>query len=271
MRLGISSYTYVWAAGVPGYEQPRNRLTHTELLHKAVDLGVHVVQIADNMPLDRLSTSQLDELAALAREKDIYLEVGTWGIEPSVLRTYLEIAKTLISPIVRTVIDAEHFATYEDAIASIKSVLPEYAQAGVTLALENHDSIAAADLADIVKQCNSRHVGVCFDTTNSLGCGEDLRTTLASLGTFVVNVHYKDFVAHRLPHKKGFIVEGCAAGDGLVNLFDLLGGLRRERRIDVNVILELWPPPEPTLEQSIAKEDAWARKSIQFLRQYFLK
>jgi hypothetical protein len=35
---------------------------------------------------------------------------------------------------------------------------------------------------------------------------------------------------------------------------------------DPNAILELWTPPEETLSATIAKEDAWAVASIEYLR-----
>jgi hypothetical protein len=50
MHLGLSSYTFVWSVGVPGYPQPPAPLTAEGLLRKAAEFGVTVVQIADNLP-----------------------------------------------------------------------------------------------------------------------------------------------------------------------------------------------------------------------------
>ena len=58
MRLGVGSYTFVWAVGVPGFEQPQQPLTAAKLLELAAELGIGVVQIADNLPLDRLSGAE---------------------------------------------------------------------------------------------------------------------------------------------------------------------------------------------------------------------
>src|SRR4051794_40193573 len=107
MRLGISSYTYVWAVGVPGYPPPQEPLTAAGLLAKAAELGVRVVQIADNLPLDRLSGSEIAKLATMAREHGLQIEVGTCGIEPEHLRAYLKLADQLHSPVVRVVIDTD--------------------------------------------------------------------------------------------------------------------------------------------------------------------
>ena len=43
MRAGLSSYTYTWAVGVPGYS-PHRPLTLVQLLERAASLSVSVVQ-----------------------------------------------------------------------------------------------------------------------------------------------------------------------------------------------------------------------------------
>src|SRR5665213_3286258 len=53
MPLGISSYTYPWRVGVPGYAAPPHPMTPLNLLDQAVALGVRLVQFADHTPLHR--------------------------------------------------------------------------------------------------------------------------------------------------------------------------------------------------------------------------
>ena len=55
MQLGISSYTYTWAVGVPG-SMPPKPLSAYDLVDKAFNLGLGVVQIADNLPLESWPT-----------------------------------------------------------------------------------------------------------------------------------------------------------------------------------------------------------------------
>jgi len=269
MRLGISSYTYVWSVGVPGFPQPTRPLTAPQLIDRAAELGVRVVQIADNLPLDRLSSAEIDSLRKLADEHDVSIEVGTCGIEPEHLRTYLKLAERLGSPIVRLVIDtaSSHPSEYE-IVTTLRGVLSDFDRAGVTLAIENHDRIPAATLAEIIVRCGSPHLGICLDTANSLACGEDFLTVLCTLHKNAVNLHVKDFQVKRLPHKKGFIVEGCPAGAGLLDIPSLLEEVHDWPRKVSAAILELWPAPEATIEESIAKEEAWARQSIHYLRQW---
>ncbi|MCI0626755.1 MAG: sugar phosphate isomerase/epimerase [Acidobacteria bacterium] len=268
MRLGISSYTFVWGVGVPGYPCPPQPMTVERLLEKAAELGVHVVQIADNLPLDRLTNLELDALLKRAVQSNIDLEVGTCGISPRHLGNYLRLARRLDSSLVRIVLDSEnHHPSTDEVVASVGSVAPDFERAGVCLAIENHDRFKAATLAEILDRVGSTHAGICLDTANSIGCLEELVTILETLGRWIVNLHVKDFCIYRPPHKKGFIVEGRPAGQGALDIPWLLGALREKGR-NPNVILELWPPPEAAISESVAKEEAWAAESIRYLRKF---
>jgi sugar phosphate isomerase/epimerase len=264
LRLSIGSYTYVWAVGVPGYPPPPRPLTADQLLDKAAELGVRVVQIADNLPLDRFTDAELDALRRRADGLGIALEVGTRGIRPDLLRRYLGIAQRLRSPILRTVTDtADHEPSPDEVVDTLRSVMPDFERAGVCLAVENHDRFRAAVLAEIFERVGSRCVGLCLDTANSIGCVEHVDRLLAVLGRWVVNLHIKDYCVSRPPHHKGFVVEGRPAGRGQLDIPGLLAAVRATGR-DPNAIVELWPPPEVT----VAGEDAWARESVSYLRQF---
>lgn len=266
MRLGIGSYTYVWAVGVPGYPQPPQPLTALAILDKAVELGVRLVQIADNLPLHRRSDAELDELRRGADERGIVLEVGTGGIDADHLRHYIAIARRLGSGILRTVIDAAgERPTPEDVVARLTPLMPEFERAGVTLAIENHDRFKAVTLRDIVERLRSTHVGVCLDTANSLGSLEGPEHIVEVLGARTVNLHIKDVRVFRPPHHKGFIVEGRPAGGGQLDIPALLARLRALGARG-NAIAELWPPPEPILPDAVAREAQWARESVAYLR-----
>ncbi len=261
MRLGIGSYTYVWSVGVPGYPPPSRPLTPPQLLARAAELGVRVVQIADNLPLDRLTDADLDDLLAAARRLGIDLEVGTRGCRPDHLRHYLRIAGRLRSPILRTILDADgHEPTPDETVGLLREVAPDFERAGVTLAVENHDRFRAAVLADVFERVASPAVGLCLDTANSIGCVEHVETLLRVLGRRVVNLHVKDYAITRLPHGKGFVVEGRPVGRGQLDVPGVLAELRRQGR-EVTAVVELWPPPE-------TDEDAWARESVRYLRQF---
>jgi sugar phosphate isomerase/epimerase len=243
-------------------------LTASLLLDRAAALGVRVVQIADNLPLHHLDEEELDVLARQADRLGIDLEVGTCGIAPDRLLRYARIAARLKSPIVRTGIDTPgHEPACDEVVETLRSVIPDFERAGIDLAIENHDRSRAATLAELLDRVESPHVGLCLDTANSIGCVENVDTLVAVLGRRTVNVHMKDYRIFRPPHLKGFVVEGCPAGRGQLDIPRLLEAIRACGR-DPNVIVELWPSPEATLAESIAKEEDWACESIRYLRPF---
>jgi 3-oxoisoapionate decarboxylase len=246
---------------VPGFPAPADPLTPMRLLEEARERGVRVLQIADNLPLDPCSAAELDALARAAAGFGIALETGTRGISRDVLERYLAISQRLGSRMLRTLMDG----TESNAVEQLRACAGEFERAGVVLAIENHDRLPSADLRRIIDQVGSPAVGICLDTANSLGCGEGVATVLAELLRLTVNVHLKDFQVRRLLHGKGFQVTGTPAGQGLLDIPRLLAQLRAAGR-DVNCILELWSEPEPTVAESIAKENRWVDESLRYLR-----
>lgn len=270
MRLGIGSYTYGWHIGVPGH-RPDNPMGVLELLERAAELEVHLVQVADNLPLDHLSGAEVAALKRRAVELDIDIEVGTRGIAPDHLYAYIGLAAQLGSPILRVVIDtADHRPSLQESVDTLKVLTPDLEQAGVTLAIENHDRFTAREYAWLVESIDSGYVGICLDTTNSFGALEGTEVMVDALGSWTVNLHLKDFTIFRPPHQMGFIIEGRPAGHGRLRipwLLERLDLLRRDagRPPVATAILELWTPPEATMAQTLAKEDAWAIASLQYL------
>lgn len=266
MQLGLSSYTYVWAVGVTGNLPPPQPLTPLALLDCAVQLGVRVVQLCDNTPVSRFSDGQLDTLRGEADERKLQLEYGTAGIAPSHLRRQIAIAAQLRSRVLRVVLDtADEQPTPGAARAAIAAVQADLERYDVTLAIENHDRFPAATLRRLVDDLDSARVGVCLDTANSFGAAEGPDVVLETLGPRAVCWHVKDFVVRRLPHKFGFQIQGCAAGQGQLDIPHWLERLRAMGR-DLNAILELWPPPESDIRLAIEQEARWARQSVAYLR-----
>lgn len=264
MKLGIGSYACAWAAGIPGYPV-RAPLTAFALLERAAALGVSVVQYADNLPLHTLSSEERERLRAIACEMGITIEVGTRGIALGNLRRYHDIACQLSSPIVRVVIDtAAHHPDYEEMLSTLRLLEPIFRSSGIVLAIENHDRFRASELRALIEELGS-WAGVCLDTVNSFGALEGPEVVVNTLGPVTVNLHLKDFTIRRTNTQMGFIIEGCPAGQGRLDIPWLLCTLAKMGR-DPNAILELWTPAAATLEETIAKERCWAEESIHFLR-----
>ena len=266
-RIGISSYSYSFAVGYPGFK-PRKPLSAFDLVDKAAALEVPVLQIADNCPLDRLSSSELIDLKAYAKQHAVDLEVGTRGIETDNLKRYIEITKVLNATLLRVVIDTTwHKPEYTEIIELLSTVLPSLADNGIVLGIENHDRFKAHVFADIVEEINSPCVGIVLDTVNSFACEENTQQVMDILAKHTVNFHVKDFKIERVKNNMGLLVTGTPAGEGFLNIPEMEKRLQAQARADYSSILELWMTPESDLEESLQKEDRWVRQSIAYLKQ----
>jgi 3-oxoisoapionate decarboxylase len=264
-RLGIGSYAFAWAAGVPGRPRPAAPLDSFGLVALARDLGVRLVQMCDNVPLP--GEEDLPRLSAEALRAGVTVELGTRGTEPEHLRRMLDAARVLQSPLVRTLIAAPGSAALAEAEKNVRAVLAAYESAGVTIAIENYEAQKAEELASMVRRCGSPRLGVCLDTVNSLGALEGMDRVLDELLPLAVSIHVKDFTVRRLDHQMGFLIEGAATGTGRLDIPRLLERAAAFAR-EPGIILEQWTPWQDSLEATVRLERAWAGQGIEHLRRW---
>jgi sugar phosphate isomerase/epimerase len=265
MQLGLSSYTYTWAVGLPG-SMPQIPISARQLIDKVADAGIGLVQIADNLPLEKWSDEQLIDLNSYARNKNIAVEMGGRGLTPEHTFKCLNTAKLIHSPILRMVIDGTGFEPDIKTISAIiKDMLPEFESKNIKLAIENHDRLRARDFEKIIQSAGSELVGICLDSVNSMGAGEGFEEVSRILLPYTINLHIKDFTIRRDSHKMGIIIEGAPAGKGMLNIKELIEKLKLLKQCE-SAILELWTPPETELKNTIEKEEKWAGESIKFLK-----
>ncbi len=226
-----------------------------------------MLQIGDNLPLHTFDHARLDRLAQRAAREGVLLQVGARRLTAERIAEYAAIARRLGATLIRFVIDdTGHHPSPTEVTAILRDSAPLLA--GLTLGIENHDRLPAATLRAMIEAAGDERIGVCFDTANSLGAGEGLAAVAAVLAPITVNLHIKDFQIERLPHLMGFTVTGRPAGRGMLNVPALLQQLAPFARCET-AALELWPPPESQLGDTIAKEARWAAESLDFLRPFF--
>lgn len=265
MVLGISSFTYGWAVGVPGH-LPAKRMDSLDLLNKALLFGLSCVQIGDNLPLHELSATTLEELKTLSQKHKLRLELGARKLTPEHLRRYIALTAYFEAPLLRFVIDGDN---YEPDIVTviniIRDVLSELEYNRITLGIENHDRFKARELANMMDTINHPRVGICLDCVNSLGAGEGLEWVSSVLAPYTVNLHIKDFNIKRHDHKMGFTVTGTEAGKGMLDTPELIKKLKVCKRCE-SAVLEQWIAPESTIEETVKKEARWAEAAIEYLK-----
>lgn len=263
MRLGISSYTFTWGIGIEGFETPPNPLSVFELLEKAKELEVEVLQICDNIPLRQLDEDTVKRLAIKSKEYGIALEFGTRGLDEDIIFQYIEICRYCRANILRTILIGSEFYDLDTTVERLKKFIPLLKQYGIVMVLENHSTHTAAQLRQIIRNVNSEHLGICLDTVNSfqnLECPDQVIDTLINISK---NIHIKDFDIVRVNGQLGFSIFGTPAGGGKLNIPEIL---RRIKDTDISIVLELWTPYESNIVDTIRTEDGWAKESIQYLK-----
>ena len=85
--------------------------------------------------------------------------------------------------------------------------------AGLTLAIENHQDLGSEELVEITERLGP-HAGICFDTGNAFSVGEDPIAFTRRAAHRIRHVHLKDYVAQFTT--EGYRLVRCAIGDGAV-------------------------------------------------------
>ncbi|MBD3183449.1 TIM barrel protein [Candidatus Poribacteria bacterium] len=161
----------------------------------------------------------------------------------------------------------EHKPTEDEAVNIIKRVIRDFEKADVILAIENHDRFNTKALVRIMQGVDSPCIGICLDTANSFGALEGPEVVVKALIPWAVNLHLKDFVVYRSQGRMGFVIEGRPAGQGQLDIPGLIQDVNKQKP-EINAILELWTPPDESLDDTINKEQAWVRESVEYMRQF---
>jgi sugar phosphate isomerase/epimerase len=268
----------MWAIGVTGggrEARPERPITAFDLLRRTHELGLHVVQYGPNLPLSALSPAELAALIEQAVAWDIELELGTRGLEADHLRQQIALARRIGARLLRTVPEVGGVTPPRAAFPEhLRTILPDLEAAdssgaserSLRLGLEN-GLIPARDLAWALDQVGSPRLGVVLDMVNSLAVSEGWRYVTEILAPYTVCLHHKDFAVQRAWHMMGFVIEGRPAGQGQLDTGWLLDTLNAAGA-HYNVILEVWPPEQPSLEATIALEARWVDEGIAYLRRF---
>jgi sugar phosphate isomerase/epimerase len=116
----------------------------------------------------------------------------------------------------------------EHAQKSLAMAEPIVARAGVRLAIENHKDWRTDELLAILKRLDSRHVGVCVDTGNSIALLEDPYAVVEAYAPWVYSTHLKDMAVRE--YQDGFLLAEVPLGQGFLDLLRIVATLRRAQR-----------------------------------------
>ncbi|MCU1411712.1 MAG: hypothetical protein JWR04_2419 [Rhodoglobus sp.] len=260
--IGLGTYSFFWQHSSEAPEP----LSLPAMLRRTRDLGVGVFQVCDYLPILGYSAAELRGLRSLADELGIRLELGTRGVQQDHLATFLALAEVLGATVVRSMVNtADHRPTMPEAESLLRSSLPSYEAAGVTLALETYEQVSTPDLVGLIESVASPSLGICLDPANSVAALELPRDVVERTAPYVANVHVKDFAFTRRGGWVGFTLEGAPLGTGLLDYDHLVSAVQPEPK-GINQIIEHWLPWQGSFEETSRLENLWNEQNIAYLR-----
>jgi sugar phosphate isomerase/epimerase len=267
MKLGIGSYTFPWAIGLPD-AMPANPLKPLQLLEKAQELGVGVVQFGPNMPLDQLAEQDLRDVVKRADAWNIDLEMAMVGIDPGPLRQQLQFAKRIGAILLKTSPERPdgRIPMRLEMSNCLRAIMDELEKGEISLAIDN-SRIPAPELNELLGSIRSPWLGAALDTAAPLAIPQGWQISVRVLAHRTSSLHIKDFIVQPEAHGMGFSITGCPVGTGQLNIAWLMEALAA-LRVEPSAIVESWTPGQKTLQETIELEDAWAKQSVDYLRRF---
>jgi sugar phosphate isomerase/epimerase len=260
--IGLGTYAFFWQHS----DRAPQPLDLPAMLRRTRELDADVFQVCDYPPILGYSDAQLRDLKSLADELGMVLELGTKGISPDHLASFLRLAERLGAKVVRSMVNTpDHRPTLSEAQDLLKQSLPDYEAAGVKIALETYEQLSSRDLVKLIESVGSPNLGICLDPANCVAALENPTDVIDRCAPHVVNLHIKDFAFTRRGGWVGFTLEGTELGKGLLDYDYLMKKVNPEPR-GINRIIEHWLTWQGNFEETSRIETLWNNNNLAYLR-----
>ena len=212
--------------------------TDKQLLDYAASLKLDGVFLQDSLDPDRDKLEHWREIGVYARQLKLHIETGVGAVLPrspeseearrQQLLLGLARAKACGSPLVRCLLagDRAHLPPVSDAqnisamVKLLKSVEPQFRDAGLKVAIENHKDLQAWETREVIEGAGKDWVGSYLDTGNPVFVVENPLTTVEVLGPYALCAHLRDSVVYECPD--GAMVQWVPLGQGNVDFHEIV-------------------------------------------------
>ncbi|TVQ18282.1 MAG: sugar phosphate isomerase/epimerase [Spirochaetaceae bacterium] len=231
MKIGVDSYSFQIALAAGVYDVFRT-------IDSLGALGVSGIQININGPDGRFLGGEPTDGIHVRRVRraieaaGFFVEVGGRSTRPDMLGWQLDLCAELGADVLRTLLVFEESldATLERTERDLESSLPRARELGVTIALENHEDVTAAELLECLERIDDPYLAACLDTGNDLVLHGDPLDSARLLAPRAVTTHIKDQKLIRVAQTVYSV--GVPLGLGDVDLPAILGAIARESSLD---------------------------------------
>ncbi len=217
-----------------------------EFLERANALGAGGIQ----MPLTSREPEYAHKLRARAEQLGMYFEViaGLPKDDPSVFDRTVAAAREAGAGCVRVnCLGGRRYETFSsmtewrafvaksrDAVDTALRIAEKHQ---VPLAVENHKDWTVDELAALMKEKQSRWLGVCLDTGNNISLLDDPMGTVEALAPYAICTHIKDMAV--APYDDGFLLSEVPLGEGILDMrrvVDTIHGARPQCHMTLEMI-----------------------------------
>lgn len=269
MDVGIDSYSYHRFFGDvrPGEDQSSARweLGPSQVLDHARSLGVDTVFLETCFlrPGEPVGGTGFSWGHPWPAGQFPGLDAGRSPAAEDDLAAWIDMAAALGHPLLRitcggptTRLDERWEDLLGRLLGPVRRAADHAAAHGMSLAIENHADLRAAELAQLLDKAERDNLGVCYDNVNAVRMGDDMVDAARVLASRTLLVQLKDCPDGELTMR--------ALGEGDADLRGILDALRAGG-YDAAVCVELaslGPGPVDELAM-IERSVAWLRKEIE--------
>lgn len=193
--------------------------------------------------LDNVRPEHLKEVRELLQKYNMYAEFATKGIGYDHLVKVIRVADEVGADIIRTYIPITlncqedrktggegrydlgkvrldfDPAVFDEAVVSLKRLIPVLKRYRIKLALENHEYETSEELVEVVKKVNSPWIGLHYDFGNSMMVWEEPVKAAENMAPYTLTTHFKDHIVIPCADDKyQYVVCGVPAGEGNIDL-----------------------------------------------------
>lgn len=235
-RVGLNPYGLTYTLGLQGQDTPRANPGAGGLegfIAIATEIGAKVLEIYEPW-LARMNDSELQSLRSRLADLDMTPVISAGLTMPSPIDSAFRSAEALGAKVIRLgltpVLEGARAAQGEcwpvmvdEVRAALRVQGRTAANAGVSLAIENHQDFGSAELVAFCEDAGPG-VGITFDTGNAFPVAEAPLDFARTIAPHVRHVHLKDYRVQFTD--LGFRLVRWAIGDGAVpvrGILDILG------------------------------------------------
>lgn len=237
-RIGLNPYGLTYTTGLQAAGTPRANPDATGLagfLKIAGEIAAQCIEIHDSW-LRGMPDEELAELSRslMSPEPDgsacrTIVSTGLTQQPGETLEDAIRCARAIGAPLIRVGLSpvlegarAKWGARWDEMVSHARATLireaPRAADAGLTLAIEDHQDFGSEELVAMSEEAGA-NVGVVLDTGNPFAVGEDPVAFTRRAAHRIRHVHLKDYRAQFTD--EGYRLVRCAIGDGCVPLAEM--------------------------------------------------